>query len=172
MRIQFEGESGPLNLRVEKQDGALRVTLPYGSERSVRAERIPGDIILLEFDETILRIPFARTEDGIEFSYMGAVYSFTPSTPSTPDRSKAKHSSGELQAPMVGTVTGVLVRDGEQVKSYQPILVIEAMKVLATLEAPFAGTVSLRVGEGQQIKHGQVLAEVIPSGEAEGSESS
>jgi biotin carboxyl carrier protein len=166
MRLQFDSVAGPLALQVDKQDGALRITLPDNTERMVYAERISGDILLLEYDGVRTRIPFARSDDGIEFSYSGAVYSFTPSMPLTSSRSRTRHSSGELKAPMVGTVSAVLVQNGDEVKSYQPLIVIEAMKVLATLEAPFAGIVKLRVSKGKQVRHGEVLAEVVPLNEA------
>jgi acetyl/propionyl-CoA carboxylase alpha subunit len=166
VRLQFESEDGPVTLQIEKQDGALHVTLPDNSAITVHAEQIQGDIILLESEGVRTRIPFYRDQDRIEFAYRGSVYSFTPYTPHSPDSSRGKHSTGELKAPMVGTVSGLLVREGEKVKSYQPILVIEAMKVLATLEAPFAGTITLRVSKGQQVQHGQILAEVITIDEA------
>jgi len=163
VRLQYESETGLVTLDVEKQDGALAVTLPDGSRRLVRAGRIQGDILLLEFEGHIVRIPFGRSAERVEFSHAGNVYSFSPFTPSSRSHVKSAHTSGELRAPMVGTVTGVLVEEGEKVESYQPILVIEAMKVLATLEAPFAGIVTLKVSKGQQVQHGQVLAEVTPS---------
>lgn len=165
MRLQFEGPAGPIDLDIEHHDGAFSVLLPNGDRKMVRAERGSGDILLLEIDGHMLHIPFARSEDVVEFSHAGEVYSFTPLIPS---RSIAvrQHSSGELRAPMVGTVTNVFVQNGVEVESYQPILVIEAMKVLATLEAPFAGIVDLRVNKGQQVQHGQILAEVMPTDEA------
>jgi pyruvate carboxylase subunit B len=62
---------------------------------------------------------------------------------------------------MTGSVADVLVKEGDSVQAYQPMAVVEAMKVLATLEAPIAGEVArIHVSKGDRVDHGALLIEI------------
>ena len=59
---------------------------------------------------------------------------------------------------MPGRIVAVQVAQGEQVKRGQALVVLEAMKMEQTLQAPFAGTVrELSVQVGAQVSEGKVL---------------
>jgi biotin carboxyl carrier protein len=74
-------------------------------------------------------------------------------------RRRAAH--GDLSAPMPGTVTQVLVRDGEQVAQGQPLVIVEAMKMEHVIRAPHATRVrTVHVNPGDQIDGGTVVAEI------------
>jgi biotin carboxyl carrier protein len=74
-------------------------------------------------------------------------------------RAHAAHGSHPLKASMPGRVVRLLVESGDTVEAQQPILVIEAMKMLNELRAPKAGRVTeLRVAAGETVASGQVLA--------------
>jgi acetyl/propionyl-CoA carboxylase alpha subunit len=65
-------------------------------------------------------------------------------------RSAAGTHAGSLEAPMPGVVTRVLVAVGDTVKSGQPLLAIEAMKMEHVIRAPRDGRIkriASRVGE-------------------------
>jgi acetyl-CoA carboxylase biotin carboxyl carrier protein len=72
---------------------------------------------------------------------------------------------GAVTAPMVGTAylapqpgTPTFVRLGETVAAGQPLLIIEAMKVLNEIRAPRAGRiVQILVEDGQPVEYGAVL---------------
>ena len=82
-----------------------------------------------------------------------------------PDPSLAV-AEGSLTAPMPGAVVSVHVQAGDTVTAGQPLLVLEAMKMLHTIGAPAAGTVAeLPVTVGQNVDVGMVLA-VVDAGEA------
>jgi biotin carboxyl carrier protein len=67
---------------------------------------------------------------------------------------------------MVGVVADVLVREGQAVDAYQPLVVVEAMKVMATVEAPFAGTVkAVHVRKNQRVVYGEPVVELVSSSE-------
>ena len=71
--------------------------------------------------------------------------------------------SGSLIAPMPGNVIRVAAAAGDRLAAGQPVLVIEAMKMEHTITAPAAGVLAeLRVGTGQQVNGGDVLAIVTP----------
>ncbi|GAA2457740.1 acetyl-CoA carboxylase biotin carboxylase subunit [Agromyces soli] len=65
-----------------------------------------------------------------------------------------------LRAPMPGTVTAVLVHDGDAVETGAAILAIEAMKMEHRVVAPFAGVARLAVAVGAQVSREQAVATV------------
>jgi acetyl-CoA/propionyl-CoA carboxylase, biotin carboxylase, biotin carboxyl carrier protein len=70
-------------------------------------------------------------------------------------------ASGELTAPMQGTILKVLVEEGQDVSAGEAVVVLEAMKMETTIAAPANGVVAeLRVGVGETAAAGQVLAVV------------
>lgn len=120
-----------------------------------------GDIEIQHAGRTVA-VPIVRDERGtVWISWQGRSFAFTPVTPGQ-RRTRAK-KSGSLSAPMTGVVAVVLVAVGQAVEAYQPLAIVEAMKVLATLEAPFAGTVTaVHVAKKDRVEHGAVLVEIEP----------
>jgi acetyl-CoA/propionyl-CoA carboxylase biotin carboxyl carrier protein len=69
--------------------------------------------------------------------------------------------TGQVVAPLSGTVLEVLVEPGDEVEAGAPIAVIEAMKMETTLEAPFAGVVAeTGVKAGEALSSGQLVARI------------
>ncbi len=69
--------------------------------------------------------------------------------------------SATLTAPMPGRVIAVRAAVGASVQAHQPVIIIEAMKMEHAVVAPMDGTLtSLGVAEGQQVRRGDVLAEL------------
>jgi glutaconyl-CoA/methylmalonyl-CoA decarboxylase subunit gamma len=65
--------------------------------------------------------------------------------------------------PMPGKVLEVLVRNGDQVKAGQVLLVVEAMKMRNEVTSPSAGKVSgLRVTAGANVAAREILLRVLP----------
>jgi 3-methylcrotonyl-CoA carboxylase alpha subunit/acetyl-CoA/propionyl-CoA carboxylase biotin carboxyl carrier protein len=64
---------------------------------------------------------------------------------------------GTLTAPMPGTVLSVGVVHGQHVEAGDVLGVMEAMKMELSLAAPFAGTVDVHVGDGEQVALGATL---------------
>ena len=59
---------------------------------------------------------------------------------------------------MAGVIRAVLVKLTEQVKSGQPLVILEAMKMENQITAPVAGTVTrIDVKEGESVAEGHVL---------------
>ncbi|MGP9602367.1 acetyl/propionyl/methylcrotonyl-CoA carboxylase subunit alpha [Brachybacterium sp. AOP42-E1-35] len=73
-----------------------------------------------------------------------------------------REAAPTLESPMPGTVTMVLVADGDHVDAGDPVLVVEAMKMEHTLSAPSAGTVHLQVRAGDRVSRGEEVAQVTP----------
>jgi acetyl-CoA/propionyl-CoA carboxylase, biotin carboxylase, biotin carboxyl carrier protein len=73
-------------------------------------------------------------------------------------------SSGEILAPMQGTIIGYAVSPGQHVAEGDPVVTLEAMKMENTLRAPFSGTVvATGVAPGTVVQPGTLLATITPS---------
>lgn len=84
-----------------------------------------------------------------------------------PDVDSAAHDraagpgSGNVTAPMPGTVIGVKVAPGDRVEARRPLLVLEAMKMETPLTAPYDATVkAVHVEEGDRVAGGALLVEL------------
>ncbi len=65
---------------------------------------------------------------------------------------------GDVIAPMQGTVLKLWVSEGDAVKTGDPMIVLEAMKMESTIDAARDGTVRLHVDTGTSVGAGQLLA--------------
>ena len=71
-------------------------------------------------------------------------------------------ASPEVRSAMPGTVVSVNASTGDEVEIGQTILVVEAMKMEHALVAPVAGTLTITVREGDQVRLDQVVASIDP----------
>ncbi|MEN6460546.1 MAG: pyruvate carboxylase [Syntrophomonas sp.] len=70
-------------------------------------------------------------------------------------------NKSEIGASIPGTVTKILVKNGDQVKAGQSLVVIEAMKMESQIVAPISGKViSVTIKEDQQVKNGELLMKI------------
>ena len=66
-----------------------------------------------------------------------------------------------ITSPMAGTVSRVLVHEGETVSPGQDVLMLESMKMEIAVQAEVGGTVKItRVSEGEFVDEGAVLFEL------------
>jgi pyruvate carboxylase subunit B len=80
-----------------------------------------------------------------------------PEAPTTGSKAKPKRPKptkpGDVAPPMPGRVVKVLVAEGAQVKTGDPLLIIEAMKMESQVPAPMDGRVTaILVAEGDNVK--------------------
>ena len=67
-------------------------------------------------------------------------------------------SSENITAPMPGTITNILVKEGDNVKKGQVLAILEAMKMENEIVAPRDGAVTLiSVDKGQNVNPGETL---------------
>lgn len=121
--------------------------------------RLAGDALRVQIGEQLHRATVIR--DGNDLYLFGSegVQRFTLHDPvSEADQSVA--DAGSLVAPMPGRIVATLVSPGTAVKRGAPLLVLEAMKMEHTLQAPADGTVQgYRVKAGDQVGDGAVLVD-------------
>lgn len=65
-----------------------------------------------------------------------------------------------LRAPLPGRVTAIHQTDGSRIVAGDAVVTIEAMKMEHHLKAPFDGTVTIHVSQGQQVSANQLMATV------------
>ncbi|HYI66988.1 MAG TPA: biotin carboxylase N-terminal domain-containing protein [Candidatus Limnocylindrales bacterium] len=74
-----------------------------------------------------------------------------------------------LTAPMPGRVIAVRAVEGARIAAHQAVVIIEAMKMEHAVVAPLDGRLArVHVTEGQQVRRGEVLAEVAAYHDADG----
>lgn len=72
-------------------------------------------------------------------------------------------SSDQINAPMPGKVTKILLKEGSSVEKGQAVLVMEAMKMEYTLKAEIAGSLdSVHCAVGDQVVLGKTLVKIKP----------
>ncbi|MWV10753.1 sodium-extruding oxaloacetate decarboxylase subunit alpha [Pseudomonas sp. R-28-1W-6] len=74
---------------------------------------------------------------------------------------KSASAPGDVSTTMPGNIVEVLVKEGDQVKAGQAVLITEAMKMETEVQAPIAGTVkAIHVAKGDRVTPGEVLVEI------------
>ena len=160
MQITFQHGDDLITLDIDADGDGWRVRLPDGSTHRITADRQPGEILRIVDGDRTFTVPFALTDRGVDIAYGGASYPFTQSAGARKSGGSRK-AAGALIAPMGGIVADVLVTTGQTVDAYAPLVVVEAMKVYATIEAPFAGAVTaVAVKKGDRVELGQQLVDI------------
>ncbi len=113
---------------------------------------------------------YIKVDDKLEEVYIEAlqeVYSGGPGTPistdtSTGQKSRPKPSQpGDVTTPMPGRVVKILVAEGDQVSSGDPLIIIEAMKMENRVPAPIDGTIkAILIKEGEDAKSDETLIQM------------
>jgi len=86
-----------------------------------------------------------------------------PTTPAPVVSAKPQAPVGGnvVSAPMPGKILRILVKEGEQVKTGQGLLVLEAMKMENEIPSPKDGIIkSILIKEGDTVDTGQALIEL------------
>ncbi len=121
--------------------------------------RLTGDHYSLQLGGQLLRGQFVHEGDVLHVFGSGNPQRFTLHDPVAEADTHADHG-GSLLAPMPGRVVSLLVEPGSTVSRGTPLLVMEAMKMEHTLQAPADGTVhGFRAKAGDQVGDGAVLVD-------------
>lgn len=85
-----------------------------------------------------------------------------PSNKPTAESLKSSESTKKLTAPLPGVILKVNVKEGDEVKTGDNLLILEAMKMENTVLAEYSGTIkNMNVKEGQSVLQGDVLLEIV-----------
>ncbi|RSM80239.1 acetyl/propionyl-CoA carboxylase subunit alpha [Amycolatopsis sp. WAC 01375] len=172
-RVQGRLPSGWRNVHSQGQrkrfrqgDDEIEVAYTLGRD-GLRADGFEGvDLVSAESDGVVLEVSGVRRKFAVA-RYGGTVYVDSPEgavelgvVPRYTDPDAAL-AAGSLVAPMPGTVVRLAVEAGDPVKTGDPLLWLEAMKMEHRIAAPADGVVTeLPVVVGQQVEVGTILAVV------------
>ena len=123
-------------LQIEDDYGEAEITLNFGSDISVQAaDRI------LSLDGAK---PLVWRQGNLVYAASGALALSLAARPLSEARLSSRtggQTAGQIVAPLAGLVTKVHVAAGDEVKSGAPLIEMEAMKLVHTLQAPFDGRI-------------------------------
>ncbi|CAH0168163.1 acetyl/propionyl/methylcrotonyl-CoA carboxylase subunit alpha [Stenotrophomonas lactitubi] len=118
-----------------------------------------GHTLLVQLDDRRWRLQLQRDGDQLYLFGSDGQHRFTLHDP-VGESEQASADAGSLLAPMPGKIVATLVAAGTQVKRGTPLVVLEAMKMEHTLQAPADGTVKgYRAKAGDQVGDGAVLVD-------------
>jgi len=94
----------------------------------------------------------------------GQAWTLAEQEPLAAGPARAGGGDGVVRSPMPGTVLAVKAALGERVRSGQPLVIVEAMKMEHTVSAPADGVVAeLAAAPGQQVALDETLAVITPA---------
>ncbi|KFU80209.1 propionyl-CoA carboxylase alpha chain [Amycolatopsis lurida] len=172
-RVQRRLPSGWRNVRSQGQrkrfrQGGDEIEVGYSLGRNgLRADGFEGvELVSAESGAVVLEVSGVRRKFAVA-RYGDTVYVDSPEgaveldvVPRYTDPDAAL-AAGSLVAPMPGTVVRLAVEAGDTVKTGDPLLWLEAMKMEHRIAAPADGVVTeLPVVVGQQVEVGTILAVV------------
>jgi biotin carboxyl carrier protein len=155
-------------LSLEKPEGSISVKV---GEKSLRAEitRLAPNCLSITLGDQ-QRIAFtARSDEGVFVHVAGHVFQFEEGG------AKAKAfvggpgavGSGSVSSPMPGRVVKIPVKEGQDVKKNQVLVIVEAMKMENPLRSSVAGKVKkVHYAEGDLVDAGMPIVEVDAGQEA------
>ncbi|MBV1865488.1 MAG: acetyl/propionyl-CoA carboxylase subunit alpha [Rhodobacteraceae bacterium] len=156
---------GDVHAQIDGRDGQYRVTLPDHPPFATDNASLSNGTLCYEIDG--LRHSSDVHIDGDTVSLLGARLSIDVQTGDGILQSGSDATLGagnQVTAPMPGMVSEVIASVGDTVAAGQPVVVIEAMKLLQTLSAPCAGTVSqINFAAGESVDSGAVLVVIEPN---------
>lgn len=139
-----------------------------GTRRSVTILRHDPDEGLLEFlvDHRPVSAKIQlETAEAVEVSIGGAVIKLLKPAAATPQvrptvslMAPSAREKNVLRAQIPGRVVSVDVKRGQRVRKGDPVLIVESMKMEATVRAPFDGQVrEVKVAAGEVVTSGREL---------------
>jgi len=138
----------------ELQGGKFKVSFE-DKEYTVEAKGLGIDVGALNTPTQVVA-PSAPTSPPAPAPTPAPVAPAAPAT-ATP----APASEGVVTAPMPGKILKILVKEGEQVKTGQGLLILEAMKMENEIPAPRDGIVKrILVKEGDTVNTGDPMIEI------------
>ncbi len=67
----------------------------------------------------------------------------------------------QVKAELAGNLWKIVVREGQQVRADETLMILESMKMEIPVNAPIAGQVTkIHIREGQTVQEGQLLIDV------------
>lgn len=144
---------------IERDGDEFVVQIANADTYRLRLARLGSGAFRVSCGGRSYTVTLARHEARAFLHVDGTTLAYTVEQASEAARSAA--SQDDLSAPMPGTVTQVLVENGDRVTQGQPLVIVEAMKMEHVIRAPRAARIrALLVHLGEQIEGGAVVARI------------
>lgn len=133
--------------------GEAKVGVRYKEKTAVKATS--GN-----FDVTVDGKAYQASLDGDKVVVNGKTFnvSVSPAGQTVAKPVAANGAGSEVVSPVPGTLTKLLVKEGDAVKKAQPIAILEVMKMESPVPSPADGVVGkIAVHQGEQVVTGQLL---------------
>jgi len=103
-----------------------------------------GPNTLLDSDGRIVPLNVCRLHGGLEVRFNGEAYliAYPRNEDGAHGGTGRDGAADALLAPMPGTVVKVAVKEGQRVQAFEPLVILEAMKMEHVIQAPHNGTVT------------------------------
>jgi len=170
LRITGNG-SDPVTVAVRGRARAgAEVRVDGGPPAPARARYDGTAALAVTYRGCTRRYVYARQEGNAGAGVLwlgrgGHAWALTEEEPLASRHEETGGGDGIVRSPMPGTVLSVKASGGERVRSGQPLLIVEAMKMEHTVSAPLDGVIAeLDLAPGQQVGMDEILAIIHPSG--------
>ncbi len=133
-----------------------------GNVYDVEIQNIDGNLAEVEVNGTSYKVEVDKQIQPTKTPRLVRTMS-VPSTDVAPSTAKfaapdAPKGTGSIKSPLPGTILDIFVREGDQVKIGQKLLMLEAMKMENTLYADKQGKVqTINTRKGDNVMEGEVL---------------
>lgn len=128
-----------------------------GNEYEVQVNSFEDNIVEVDVNGSVYQVELAKEVKTTKTPKL------VRSKPVPTKEEKPKPASGlsKVIAPLPGTIFKILLKEGEEVKKGQAILILEAMKMENNILAEKDGIVSkILVAEGNAVLQGDILVEI------------
>ena len=159
MFINYEHDNHVYNVISERRDKHFFITYD-NTEYKVEAEEIKPGQLKIKIGKRVLK---AVITEGNKEKYVfvdGDVYKIKH-VELTAKKKTRKKEEGNLNSPISGKVVNIKVKEGDDVKKGDVLMVIEAMKMEYLIRAPSNGKVKkVNFKENDQIEIGEETVEI------------
>jgi biotin carboxyl carrier protein len=128
------------------------------------------DVEIKEFEDNIAKLEVNGTLYEVEVEQKETAKSKTPKLVRSQVETKRSDSkikktvsskAAQVKAPLPGNIFKILVKEGDEIKKGDNIMIMEAMKMENNVLAEKEGTVkSIKVNEGDSVLQNDILAEI------------
>jgi acetyl-CoA carboxylase biotin carboxyl carrier protein len=158
-------QSDPATTIVPAGDVPGDLTVDGSLVRTLAALLAETGLSEIEYAVGDRRIRVARNAAAVSVAPVSTVAAPASAGEAAPVEASFAAHPGAIKAPMVGTVylspepeAPPFVKLGDAVSAGQPLLIIEAMKVMNQIRAPRAGRLAqVLVGDGAPVEYGEVV---------------
>ena len=162
MEFSFWLDNREYKLKLEGK-GEKNIEVTVGSRTyNIIAEKLNRDKLLLNIDGRIYNIIVSSNSSSCSVWINGRFYELKKKSGGEVQTSRIKRAEKrDVRTSMPGRIVKVMVREGEEVKENQPVMVLEAMKMQNEIKSPQTGVIT-KIGAkpGEAVESGSLLFSV------------